>query len=95
MVGEILVINRSDAMVLLCEGEILKGAKQTRVLNTSVLVGPNSEITIPVSCVEQYRWHYSDKDYFESAHFMMPAELRSRKVYSMQENVPRGKFAGD
>ncbi len=90
-----MVMNRSDVIVLLSEGEIFKGAKQTRVVNTSVLVGSNSEISIPVSCVEANRWHYREKEHFEPAVFMMPAELRSKKVHSMLANAPRGYFSGD
>jgi hypothetical protein len=44
--------------VLLLDGEELIGAKQNRVLNTTVLVAAHSRLTIPVSCVEQDRWAY-------------------------------------
>ena len=41
--------------VLLLDGEELIGAKQNRILNTTVLVAAHSHLTIPVSCVEQGR----------------------------------------
>jgi hypothetical protein len=44
--------------VLLLDGEELIGAKQNRILNTTVLVAAHSHLTIPVSCVEQGRWAY-------------------------------------
>jgi hypothetical protein len=50
------VTNRADLMTFLMAGEQLKGAKQNRVLNVSVMVPGRSEITIPVSCVEAGRW---------------------------------------
>jgi hypothetical protein len=48
----------ADRPVLLPDGEELIGAKQHRVLNTTVLVAAHSHLTIPVSCVEQSRWAY-------------------------------------
>src|SRR5258707_8301350 len=45
-VAELSVENRGNARVLLLEGEALRGAKQNRILNTSVLVPPRSSIKI-------------------------------------------------
>lgn len=56
-VPDLLVENKGDVRVLFLEGEQLIGAKQNRVLNTSVLIAAHSKIKIPVSCVEQGRWH--------------------------------------
>jgi hypothetical protein len=42
--------------LLLLDGEELVGAKQNRILNTTVLVDAHVTVTIPVSCVEQGRW---------------------------------------
>ena len=44
-----------DLPLLLPDGEQLVGAKQNRILNMTVLVAAQSEVTIPVSCVEQVR----------------------------------------
>ena len=38
------------------DGTELRGGKQTRVLNTTVLLGGRSETRIPVSCIEVGRW---------------------------------------
>ena len=57
-VPNLLVTNQGDSRVLFLEGEELRGAKQNRVLNTSVLVAAHSKTPIPVSCVEQGRWRY-------------------------------------
>ncbi|GAH74499.1 unnamed protein product [marine sediment metagenome] len=54
-VPELKVINNADASVLLLDGEELAGAKQNRVLNSSILVKKKSELIIPVSCTEQGR----------------------------------------
>jgi hypothetical protein len=55
-VGSLLVRNEGDSAVLIIEGEILLGMKQTRVLNVSVLVPPHARLVVPVSCVEAGRW---------------------------------------
>lgn len=49
--------------VLFLEGEELRGAKQNRVLNTSVLVPGKTKTVVPVSCVERGRWRYASKTF--------------------------------
>src|SRR5262249_14188100 len=58
-VPELSVENKGDTRVLFLEGEELRGARQNRILNTSVLVPARSILKIPVSCVEQRRWRYT------------------------------------
>ena len=55
-VPELRVVNRAAEPVLLVEGEVLGGLKQTRTLNTTVLVPAGATLVIPVSCVEAHRW---------------------------------------
>jgi hypothetical protein len=62
-VPTLVVNNQADSLVLFLEGEELRGAKQNRVLNTSVLAGARAKTTIPVSCVEQGRWHYTSASF--------------------------------
>jgi hypothetical protein len=65
-VPELAVNNLADVLVLFLEGEELKGAKQNRVLNTSVLIAAKTKTKIPVSCVEQGRWRYSTRQFAAS-----------------------------
>jgi hypothetical protein len=65
-VPNLMVTNHGDSRVLFLEGEELRGAKQNRVLNTSVLVAAHSKTAIPVSCVEQGRWRYRSKQFTPS-----------------------------
>jgi len=51
-VPELKVINNSPRMILILDGEELVGAKQNRIVNTTILIQGNSTIVIPVSCVE-------------------------------------------
>jgi len=82
-VPELMVINRGNKPVLLIDGEELAGAKQNRVLNTSILLKEVSETKIPVSCTEQGRWSYVSKAFSESGN-VMAYKSRSRKTRSVQ-----------
>src|SRR5262245_11118421 len=55
--------NKTGRRVFLMAGEQLIGAKQNRILNTSLLVEIDAEIPIPVSCVEQGRWAYRSREF--------------------------------
>lgn len=74
--------NKSGRRLFLLAGEQLIGAKQNRILNTSLLIEVGAEMPIPVSCVEQGRWSYRSPK-FESrgtaAHGKLRATL-SRQV---------------
>lgn len=83
-VPELLVENKGDQRVLFIEGEELIGAKQNRILNTSVLVPAHRKIKIPVSCVEKGRWQYKTR-YFQSGGSHSPSKLRS----SLKSSVSR------
>lgn len=67
-VPNLIAKNVGKASVLILDGEELMGAKQNRVLNTTVLIAPGTEILIPVSCVEQGRWHYTSRQFRDSGH---------------------------
>jgi len=60
-VGELLVENAGDTPVLFVEGEVMRGAKQDRVLRSSVLAAGGSRTRIPVCCVERGRWEYAGR----------------------------------
>jgi hypothetical protein len=81
-VPELKVTNSADIAVLLVDGEELAGAKQNRVLNTTILLKEKSETVIPVSCTEQGRWSYATDRFHESGH-MMSRKLRQVKAGSV------------
>src|SRR5690242_11481677 len=81
-VPDLMVVNHGNKLVLLIDGEELAGAKQNRVLNTSILLKEVSETKIPVSCTEQGRWAYASKAFSESGH-VMAYRSRSRKTSSV------------
>jgi hypothetical protein len=89
-VPNLLVNNASDSKVLFLEGEELRGAKQNRVLNTSVLVAAHSKLTIPVSCVEQGRWRYRSRQ-FASGESHSSSKLRHYLKQSVSESLKTGR----
>jgi hypothetical protein len=52
VVPELKVKNNADIPVLLLDGEELLGAKQNRIVNTTILLKEKFETITPVSCVE-------------------------------------------
>lgn len=73
-VPTLAVHNTGKLPVLLVVGEELIGAKQNRVLNTSLLVPAETELQIPVSCVERGRWAYTTAEFdtsTSSSHFAL------------------------
>jgi hypothetical protein len=88
-VPHLAVTVTSDLPVLFLEGEELRGAKQNRVLNTSVLVAARSMAVLPVSCVEQGRWRYTSHHFASSGSH---ASYKLRKV--LKESVTRSAYEG-
>jgi len=85
-VPDLMVVNRANKPVLLIDGEELAGAKQNRVLNTSILIKEVSETKIPVSCTEQGRWSYASQAFSESGH-VMAYKSRSKKTRSVHQSL--------
>ena len=85
-VPELKATNKSSLAILMLDGEQIKGAKQNRILNTSVLMKPKSELVIPVSCTEQGRWTYESKK-FEDAQNIMPKSMRSMNQEQVRKSL--------
>ena len=85
-VPELIVINRADRPLLLLDGEELIGAKQNRVLNTTILLKEKSETVVPVSCTEHGRWSYVSAA-FADANVVMASKIRAHKMMSVSESL--------
>ena len=84
-VPELLVTNNSGSRVFLMDGEELIGAKQNRIVNTSIIIDAHSKVKIPVSCVEQGRWHFEGSK-MKSGNVAHP-HLRKEKAAQVQYNL--------
>ena len=78
--------NRMNEFILLLDSEEIKGAKQNRVLNTSILLPRKKRTTIPVSCTESGRWAYASAS-FQSSGNMMPKAARTHKIKSVTTSI--------
>ena len=94
-VSRLKVVNKSPDMVLILDGEELVGAKQNRIVNTTILIQAKSTTLIPVSCVEQGRWSY-DSPRFHSEKRLATSRLRAMKAEQVHLSVQAsGDFRSD
>lgn len=95
-VSKLRATNRGDKPVLLISGQGLKGAKQDRIVNVTVIIEVNATVDIPVSCVERGRWSYEERDTFESAN-VATQTIRFSISKDINKDVKAGKmnFASD
>jgi len=94
-VPELKVRNTAELPVLLLDGEEISGAKQNRILNTTILVKELSETIIPVSCTESGRWSYH-KPHFEESGNVLSSSIRAGKMADVSQNLrERGSFRSD
>jgi hypothetical protein len=85
-VPELVVVNTGVLPLLLLDGEELVGAKQNRILNTSLLVPPGRRVRVPVSCIERGRWDRISHS-FASRESVMPSSLRAMKFSRVSKSV--------
>ena len=82
------LVNTGAECVFLLDGEELLGAKQNRIVNTSVLAGPHSILSLPVTCVEAGRWR-QDTAEFASGGSHYNARGRQQKVAEVSASLAR------
>lgn len=84
-VNTLLAINHTAQYYLLTDMDLLKGAKQNRVVNTSVLVAPHSKQEVNVSCVERSRWSYNSPT-FKAVPGILDTKMRAAKADSLKRD---------
>ena len=96
VVSELVVHNVAGQPVLLVEGEVLLGMKQTRVLNITVLVPAASRLVVPVSCVEAGRWQSVSVQATGKAAVNLAPSVRAAKTVTVARSVRSARsFASD
>ncbi|MCZ7611635.1 MAG: hypothetical protein M5U17_15935 [Ignavibacterium sp.] len=88
-VNNLVIHNNSDKYIFFSDGDILSGAKQNRILNSSVFIAPNMTKNIPVSCVEQGRWRHISPN-FLSTDYSAPTNIRAKKSYQVEKSLEKG-----
>jgi hypothetical protein len=89
-VPDLLAENKGDLPVLLLDGEELAGAKQNRVLNSTLLLSAKTTQLIPVSCTERGRWSYASPHFAESGH-VMAAKIRAKKGRAVTQSLEQDR----
>jgi hypothetical protein len=96
IVGQLRVHNRANRPILLVEGEVLLGMKQTRVLNLTILVPAQTNLTVPVSCVEAGRWHATSAAAVGRSDVHLAPSVRAAKTVSVARSMRSTRtFASD
>jgi hypothetical protein len=84
-VSRIEVKNDSPHKVFVLEGELVRGARQDRAVNTNTVIEPNMSKEVPVSCVEQGRWR-GDSPEFTTNDATLPPSIKSDLQNQVTDN---------
>ena len=85
-VPELNVVNLGQKNILLIDGEELAGAKQNRIINTSIMIPIKGDLVIPVSCTEEGRWSYNTPTFYDSDE-LATSSIRASKVNNVSNNL--------
>lgn len=85
-VNTLIVENNAVTPLILIDGEEVIGGDQNRLVNSTILVAPKSEMKIPVSCTERGRWAY--KSEFKDSEYIANYETRRAKMSAIRLKKP-------
>lgn len=85
-VNTLIVENNAVTPLILIDGEEVIGGDQNRLVNSTILVAPHSEMKIPVSCTERGRWAY--KSEFKNSNYLANYETRRAKMNASRLKMP-------
>jgi len=86
-VNTVVIKNKSNSTIFVMAGEVIKGAKQDRMIENDLLIPPESKwIEVAVYCTEHGRWHGISKE-FAAADINVSPSVRAnaRKEKSQSE----------
>ena len=86
IVNTLIVKNNAVTPLILIDGEEVIGGDQNRLVNSTILVAPKSEMKIPVSCTERGRWAY--KSEFKDSEYIANYETRRAKMSAIRLKKP-------
>lgn len=87
-VNTVLMKNKSSSAVFAMAGEIIKGAKQDRMIENDLILPPNSGwIEVAVYCTEHGRWHGDSKQFAGAALNASPAIRANARKEKSQSKV--------
>ena len=87
--------NQTPFDVVLIAGQLVKGGKQNRGVNTDILVSAGKSAQVPVTCVEQGRWNGSPGSRFKHGG-VEPINIRSEKFRGVSgSRRGSGEFCAD
>ena len=79
-VQEVSLENASDSFLAVFDNDIIEGAMQNRVAQSTFIVGAGQKCTAPVLCVEAGRWGYKKAKEFKHSNSSMGPRMRMRKL---------------
>ena len=90
-VNTIIVENKSVVPLLLVDGEEIVGGDQNRIIDTTILISPQSKMKVPVDCTEHGRWGFKS-NFKQSEHIAnfttrLAKKRASRNNESVQQAV--------
>ena len=82
IVSRVKIINYSENLLFISDGEAIVGAKQNRIAERSVIIKDQSDAVVPVYCVERGRWGYRDRENprFAKSEFSLSPRTRDKKA---------------
>ena len=83
-VNSVQISNLSSFYAVIFDNDIVEGAKQNRVSQTTVILPPHSKTNVPVYCVERGRWSYSNKRNFSHSESSLSPKIRETKMMMMK-----------
>ncbi|MFV1988933.1 MAG: ARPP-1 family domain-containing protein [Gemmatimonadota bacterium] len=92
-VPQLLALNEGKVDILVLDGAQLIGAKQNRMASRTFVLPAGSKTSIPVSCIEQGRWHF-DRRTFHGARQHSPSATR-KSVRDLEAKLAREGVSAD
>ena len=87
VVNSVRIKNNSACHLIIFDNDLIKGARQNRVAQTTFVVAPSQETVAPVYCVERNRWGYSENRNFEKSAQKMGPKARQVKMQMLRSEV--------